>query len=222
VSAQREAMTEHQHAADDRARVADERERLAEQREREANAREALADQRERRADEREREADRREAALNERQQEIDERERELDERGRELGAVVETLHQRALETVERSRALLALSGQRLNRHEAAVKRAEGYRERQQAELSRTLAESKRGHAAALPDPSEAIERARVLRAQATAAMESLAAREDEIARIFEELASRRPARRDEYRRTAEQARTGARRAREVLRKFTA
>jgi hypothetical protein len=127
-----------------------------------------------------------------------------------------------ALETVERSRALLALSGQRANRHEAAVKRAEACRERQQAELTRTLAESKREHAAALPDPSEAVERARVLREQAATAMESLAAREDEVARIYEELASRRPAHRDEYRRTAEQARAGARRAREVVRKFTA
>jgi len=181
-----------------------------------------VADQRERRADEREREADRREVALDERQREIDDRERALDERGRELGAVVESLHQRALETVERSRVLLALSGQRVDRHEAAVRRAEAYRERQQTELSRTLAGSKREHAAALPDPSEVIERARVLRAQAVAAMESLAAKEDEIARIFEELASRRPARRDEYRRTAEQALTGARRARAVVRKFTA
>jgi hypothetical protein len=84
------------------------------------------------------------------------------------------------------------------------------------------LAESKREHAAALPDPGELIERARVLREQATAAMEALANREDEIARIYEELASRRSARRDEYRRTAEQARKGARRSREVVRKFTA
>ena len=117
---------------------------------------------------------------------------------------------------------MLALSRQRLDRNEAAVMRAESSRERQHAELSRTVAASKREHAAALPDPGEAIERARVLREQAMAAMEALAAREDEIARVYEELAGRRPARRDQYRRTAEQARTGARRAREVVRKFTA
>jgi len=61
-----------------------------------------------------------------------------------------------------------------------------------------------------------------VLREQAVAAMEALAVREDEIARIFEELAVGRPARRDEYRHAAERARAGARRAREVVRKFSA
>jgi hypothetical protein len=71
------------------------------------------------------------------------------------------------------------------------------------------------------PDPSEAIEQAKVLRERAMAAMEALAANEDQIARIHEELAASRPERRDEYRRTAEQARTAARRAREIVRKFT-
>jgi len=61
-----------------------------------------------------------------------------------------------------------------------------------------------------------------VLREQAVAAMEALAAREDELARVYEELAGRVPARRDEYRRTAEQARTSAHIAREVVRNFTA
>ena len=70
------------------------------------------------------------------------------------------------------------------------------------------------------PDPSEAIERAKVLREQALAAMEALAANEDQIAHIHEELAASRPKRRDEYQRTAEQARTAARRAREIVRKF--
>lgn len=67
--------------------------------------------------------------------------------------------------------------------------------------------------------PGEAIERARALREQAVVAMEALATREDEIARVCEELASRRPERRDEYRRAAERARMGAR---EIVRKFTA
>ena len=215
ASAQQEDMTE-------RERVADERERVAGERERKANKREALADERERKADEREREADRREAALNERQWGIDERERELNERGRELGVVVESLQQRALETVERSRALLALSRQRLNRHETAAERAQAHQERQQAELSRTLAQSKREHAAALPDPTEVIARARALSEQARAVMEAIAANEEEIARLHEELAARSPERREEYRHTAEQARVNARRAREVIRKFTA
>ena len=58
-----------------------------------------------------------------------------------------------------------------------------------------------------LPDPSEAIERARVLRGKAIAAVEALAANEDQIARIHEELAASLPERRGEYQRTAEQAR---------------
>ncbi|HUK73181.1 MAG TPA: hypothetical protein VLW50_31275 [Streptosporangiaceae bacterium] len=52
-------------------------------------------------------------------------------------------------------------------------------------------------------------------------AMQAFAGTEEEVARIFEELASGHPERRDEYRRTAEQARTKARRAREALRTFT-
>jgi hypothetical protein len=130
-------------------------------------------------------------------------------------------LEQRALETVERSRASLALSGQRVDRHEAAVRRAQAYRERRQAELGRAVAEVEREHAAVRPDPSEAVERARVLGEQAMAAMEALADNEDQIAHIHEGLAARRPERRDEYRRTAEQARTAARRAREIVRRFT-
>jgi hypothetical protein len=52
--------------------------------------------------------------------------------------------------------------------------------------------------------------------------MESLAANEDEVARLHEELAATRPERRGEYQRTAEQARATARKARELVRKFTA
>jgi hypothetical protein len=51
--------------------------------------------------------------------------------------------------------------------------------------------------------------------------MEAFVATEEEAARILEELASRQPERRDEYRRTAEQARTRAGRARGALRMFT-
>ena len=92
--------------------MAGERERTAE--------REVLANERERLADERE-------VLANERERKADEREQELDKRGRALGLGVETLEQRTLETIER----LALSAQRLNREEAAGKRAEARRERQ-------------------------------------------------------------------------------------------
>ena len=83
------------------------------------------------------------------------------------------------------------------------------------------MAGTKRERASALPDPSEAIARARALREEGLAAMEALATNEDEIARMNDELAARRPERREEYRRIAEQARTSARNAREVTRKFT-
>jgi hypothetical protein len=52
------------------------------------------------------------------------------------------------------------------------------------------------------------------------AAMEAFAATEEEVARILEELASRQPEHRDEYRRTAEQAPTNAGRAHRALRAF--
>lgn len=179
---------------------------------------EALADQRERKADEREREADRREAALTRRQQETDERERALQERARRLGADFLTLEQRTLAAIKRSRALLALSEQRLDRREPAVKQVAAGRDRHQAEV----AASEREQAARLPDPSKRIERAKVLRKWALATFEAFAANEEEIARIHEELAARRPERRDEYQCVAEQARAAARRARAVLRAFTA
>ena len=48
--------------------------------------------------------------------------------------------------------------------------------------------------------------------------MGALAAAEEEVARTYEQLAARRQDRRDEYRRTAEQARMTARKIREDLR----
>jgi hypothetical protein len=196
------------------------RERTADERERMAGEREAAADERERKADQRERDADRREAVLTQRQQEIDERERELDRRRRALGEAVETLEQRTLETIERSRALLALSGQRLNRAEASVMRTQARRERHQADIDRAAAETEREWVAMLPDPGESIERAKTLRKKVLAAMEAFAANEDEAARVHEQLAAMRPEHRGEYRRTAERARTVARRARQVLGTF--
>jgi hypothetical protein len=119
--------------------------------------------------------------AHDERERAADEREQTADERDR-LGEAVETLEQRMLETIERSRALLALNGERLNRQEAAVMRAEARRERHQAEIDRASAESERGKAAVLPDPGKAIERAKALHKRARTVMEALACNEDEIA----------------------------------------
>jgi hypothetical protein len=172
----------------------------------------AASNQRDGRAGEREREADRREA---------DERERELDERGRALGWAVETLEQRTLETIERSRALLGYDVERLNREETAARRATERRARQQAQINRASAESERGLAAWQPDPGVQVKRAQELRRQARTAIEAFSATEEQIARLHDELAASRPERRDEFRRTAEQARQVARQAREAPRAFT-
>lgn len=59
------------------------------------------------------------------------------------------------------------------------------------------------------------------LRKQTLAAMEAFAANAEEVARLHEDLTARHPERREEYQRTAEQARTMARKARETLRTFT-
>ena len=227
-SARREAEAAHESAADEREQVADERqrqaeerERAADQRERTADQREALDDERERRADERERRADEREAAAAERQREIDERERELVERTRRAGVAIETLEQRTLEAIARSRALLELSGEHLNRQEAAVRRGQASRGRHQAEADRASAESERAVTGWLPDPAKLIEHGVALHQQARTVIEALAATEDEIARLHEALAARHPERREEYLGTAEQARASARRAREILRRLT-
>ena len=92
---------------------------------------------------------------------------------------------------------------------------------RQQAQIGRVSAKSERKLAAQLLDPSELADRAAALRKQALAAIEAFAATEEEVARTHEDLATRNPERRDEFHRTAEQARTTAHNAREVLRFLT-
>lgn len=96
---------------------------------------------------------------------------------------------------------MLALSGQRLNRQESAVEREQARRARHQAEIDRAAAEGERSLGAWLRDPSKPIERAKALHQQAVAAMQAFATTEEEVARIFEELASGHPERRNEYRR---------------------
>lgn len=215
------SQAERERAAEERQLRADEQERLADERVRRADERERLSNKREHLADEREREADRRESALDQRQREADERERELNESGRQLGLAVASLELRTLETIKRSRALLEASGHRLDRQEAAVHRTQARRGRQQVEINRASARPERGLTAWLPDPSKPVERAKALRKQVLAAIEAFAANEEEIARIHEEIAAYRPGRRDDYRRTAEQACSTARKAREVLHSLT-
>jgi hypothetical protein len=183
--------------------------------------RESLADQRESLADQRESEADQRESLADQRELKLDQLELELAEHGRALGVTVATMQQQTLEAIERSRVVLALSSERVERAKAAVKRAEACLERQEAEIGRASAESERNLAALLPDPSELADRVVALRKQALAAIEAFAVTEEEVARTHEDLATRNPERRDEFHRTAEQARTTAGKAREMLRILT-
>jgi hypothetical protein len=220
ASAEREALVARERATDERERLADERDHRADEREAVADKRERKADQREALADAREREADRREALATEREQQVEEREQALKDHGRVLGAAVESLEQRMLETIERSRELLALSAQRLNRQEAGVKRTQAHRDRQQAEVSRSSAETERKLADWVPDPTSVTKRGEALRKKARLAIQAFAANEEEAARLSQDLAARDPERREEYLGEAEQARTSARSAREVLRKF--
>jgi hypothetical protein len=220
-SAQREAVVAREHAADERSRLADERERRADERETAANQRELRADQREAVADAREHEADRRETAATGREQQIETREHELEEHGRVLGAAVDGIEQRVLDAIERSRALLDLSGQRLSRQEAGVRREQAHRERQQAEVSRAVAETEQKLDDWLPDPSSLTERRTVLRKQARHAIQAFVSNEEETARLFQDLAARNPEHREEYLDAAQQARTSARSAREALSRFT-
>jgi len=221
TDAEREDAADERQRLADRASLADARERIADARERKANEREAVANERQRMADGRERKADGREAELNERQRQLDERERQLDERAHRLGVAVDDLQRRVLASIERSRTLLARSGERLDRQEAALTRATEEQERQQAEVDRESAEAERHLVSGLPDPSETVERAENFRTRARSSVEAFASAQEEIARINEQLAARLPDRRDEYKRTAEQAREAARKARDVLTALT-
>lgn len=211
MAEQLETHAAREHAADERQFQADERERLADERQSLADAREARADEREQLADQRERAADQREA-------EQDERDRKVPEPGRDVNTAFTDLQARTLANIELSRILLARSGQRLNREEAAVWRQHARRERQQEEINRASAETERGLATWLPDPAQEIERSRRLRQQVLTAIEAFAANEAQIARLHEELAAGHPSRRERHRRIAEQARDTARKARAILR----
>jgi hypothetical protein len=133
---------------------------------------------------------------------------------------VVETLEERSMERIERSRALLALSDKRLSREDAELRRRLARQGRQQAEVERASAESERTQAGAIAEPTVLAERARRLRQQTLETLAALAANEEEVARVHEDLASRHPEGREDFLRVAEQARMAAKRAREVSRNF--
>jgi chemotaxis regulatin CheY-phosphate phosphatase CheZ len=77
---------------------------------------------------------------------------------------------------------------------------------------------AERDLAAWLPDLSSLTERAEAQRKRVVTAAEAFAPNQEQLARALEELAARRPGRREEYRRGAEEARSLAHQAHEFLR----
>jgi hypothetical protein len=196
------------------------RKREASERGRQADERERAADERERLADERERAADERERAADERERLADERERRQDERSRLLGLEVASAEQRAREAVERSRVLIAAREERRARSEAARRRAEARRVRQGAEAGKAAVELRRKGAAAPPDLVGVMERSRWLRGRVAASLEAFAVIEEEVARVHEEMAARRPGGGHKYRQISQEARSAARRAHDLSREY--
>src|SRR5215472_14988365 len=96
--------------------------------------REVLADERERKADEREVLADERERKADEREVLADERERKADERARAVAAEVKMLQEQSRVLIERSQALLAVSGEGLQLRGMQVTPAGGHHQPRQAE----------------------------------------------------------------------------------------
>jgi hypothetical protein len=129
-------------------------------------------------------------------------------------------MERQAEATIARSRTLVAAARQHLSRREAAEPPEQG-RRRQQAEIDRAAADAARSRALWLGAPTGQIERAHALRDRSVAAIEALAASEDEIARLHDVLAAASPHHRDENLRIAAHACNGARKAREIVRSFT-
>jgi hypothetical protein len=144
-------------------------------------------------------------------------REHELDKRGQSLGSGAVTLEQRGLETIERLALSRSASTARKPGPRGPKRAASGSKPRSTGPLRKANG----AWEARLRDPGRLAKRAGELRTQALTAIEALARTEEEIARIHEELGAGRPGRRDEYRRTAGQARQTTRQAREVWRVFT-
>ena len=199
----------------------DERDRMADERERKANEREHLADERERLADERERRTDERELQAENVEVRAGERARELGERKRRLGGPAQgILGQQVADHIERSRALVEATRQRLQRRGEALDRVKDRAERQQAEIDRASAESERSRTAWQLRSRRPIERAEALRERACDVIKAFADAEDEVARVHEELAASNPGHSGQYRHAAEEAHSAAHKAREALRAF--
>ena len=167
-------------------------------------------------ADDRERLADAREQDANERERLADVREQFLDELARDLDMRVADTQRRSQEAIGRSQARLAAARDRLDRSEAALRRSLASTGRAQARLDRSDAASEQGLARRPDEPGVHIERAKMLRRRLLVAAAALAAAEENLAGIHEELAGRRPAQASEYRVIAEAARQAALQARDI------
>ncbi len=194
---------------DQREREAGLREKRLDEREHDADQREGLADDREALANERESQADDREALANERESQANLREKRLDERELSLS----DLQRQLASTIRRTRALLAADRQRRDPLQAAGADLAA----EQAEAIDELADSER-LAARLISVRQQMERSKMLRRQAAAMIEAMAAAEERIARQHDHMAAVSARHADKYRRFADDARAAAQRARAILR----
>ncbi len=184
-------------------------------------------DERMRRLEERERQVAEREREADEREREADNREERLEERGArlrqqaaELRAHGRNVRERAVQAVEGANTALDASQDRMRRAEAALGRAYARAARERASTARSM---KRGeHQPPLPQRefTGLADHVSELRERTAAAAARLAVTEEQVARVYDELAARDPGNR-EYERRANEAREAMRRARETARKYS-
>lgn len=164
------------------------------------------ADERERHADERERIADERERVADEREEGLAAWEARLDLEADAQGRSHPSSRQRSYEAIERARGRVASSLDRLDRSEAALRRADARDVREQR-----IADSEASGPRALRDggriPRDVLEaRARRLHRRYAVVAFALGATQSALADEYERLAVEEPELAAEYRRRAEQA----------------
>jgi len=91
---------------------------------------------------------------------------------------------------------------------------------RGQAQIDREASESERELARQPPDPRVHLQRLRLLRRQLSDTAAALAAAEEELAGIYDQLAARDPAQASDYHHRAAETRTAASQAREIERQI--
>jgi hypothetical protein len=183
--------------------------------------RDRAADKRDRAADEREQVADRRETVADAREQRLSAWEVRLDQRARLSGTAASTMRERSREATVRARALLAASAARLDRSEAAIRRADQSDTREQRAVDREIATATPPWLHAKGDASLMLtDRTVRLRTLLAAAARSLADAEDRIADHHRRLGRDHPDNSDQHLLAADNARTRAEVARETAQRF--